>query len=470
MKNYNEITRFISASLHRNSGLRSFVKNLLKEKYKAVNFSFGIDYEAILKHYSIAKKKRTQELWFFFMFYIIAFAIGVILLNSVEESFFSIFITIGILWLCSHLYYKGKNKFLVRNYNKENFGAFTNDLKVDDFDQKKIDKLIQRIDGNVCYYGGYSPDENLGSRLRTWSFAIDLEQKKDKTIPITDFESTELYNAIVSKISDVFPSIQINDKLFGPGNQIRHNSDFLPNPLSFPKSSLEDNEFSLYKNGKDKFFRYYKTFQVSSWENELTLTFLLKIKKSKKYIFVESSYLFFPPLKKKFKEIDELIFVKSVPRGESKFNSLSGEPFIKIFTNFFEILGEILFVLGEISSAFDFSFTDEDEKNIKNNYNYNYGEITNLRKLISADIIENYFILSDLDEYTKIFEKRLLDVLSNFLEEKNIDVSEFKQRENNILNNGIIITGGQIQADNLSVGKKSKIQPLSIKPLESLNK
>jgi ATP-dependent Clp protease ATP-binding subunit ClpA len=64
-----------------------------------------------------------------------------------------------------------------------------------------------------------------------------------------------------------------------------------------------------------------------------------------------------------------------------------------------------------------------------------------------------YFQKLDKEMHAKIVEQQLLDVLAKFLEDHGIDVSELKERGSYILNNGVMVSGGSIQAEGLAVGE-----------------
>jgi hypothetical protein len=51
-----------------------------------------------------------------------------------------------------------------------------------------------------------------------------------------------------------------------------------------------------------------------------------------------------------------------------------------------------------------------------------------------------------------VVERQLLDSLFNFFAAHDIDTSEMRQRGSTILNNGVMMSGGVIQADNIAVG------------------
>jgi hypothetical protein len=63
-----------------------------------------------------------------------------------------------------------------------------------------------------------------------------------------------------------------------------------------------------------------------------------------------------------------------------------------------------------------------------------------------------YFQRLDREMYVKTLEQRLLDAIIQFLDEHNVDVSDLVERQTTILNNGVMLSGGTIQAESLAVG------------------
>ena len=64
----------------------------------------------------------------------------------------------------------------------------------------------------------------------------------------------------------------------------------------------------------------------------------------------------------------------------------------------------------------------------------------------------------DKEMYLKVLEKNILDSILTFLEENDVDVSELKQRQSIILNNGVIVSGGSMTTQNLSVGTGATVE------------
>jgi len=69
------------------------------------------------------------------------------------------------------------------------------------------------------------------------------------------------------------------------------------------------------------------------------------------------------------------------------------------------------------------------------------------------------------NETDQAIEKKILNSTQDFLEIKGIDTAEFRERKTKILNEGIIITGGSINAQNIDIGKKETFIGKTIKNL-----
>ena len=64
-----------------------------------------------------------------------------------------------------------------------------------------------------------------------------------------------------------------------------------------------------------------------------------------------------------------------------------------------------------------------------------------------------YFQKLDKEMHHKILQQQMLDSLVDFLDEHGVDTSEIKERTVHILNNGVIVSGGSINAQGMAVGE-----------------
>jgi hypothetical protein len=93
---------------------------------------------------------------------------------------------------------------------------------------------------------------------------------------------------------------------------------------------------------------------------------------------------------------------------------------------------------------------------IRENPVFDYGASTSIRELAASSLYSHYFQKLDKEMYLKLIEHQILDSITDFLDAHNIDTSDLRSRQNTILNNGVIVTGGSVDAQNLTVGERAK--------------
>ncbi len=98
----------------------------------------------------------------------------------------------------------------------------------------------------------------------------------------------------------------------------------------------------------------------------------------------------------------------------------------------------------------------ERRRRIRTSPLYNYGTDTALRQQLSSNRYVHYFQKLDGDFYSKVLERTILDEIVSFLDEHDIDTSDIRERQTTILNSGIIVQGGDVNAETLAVGSGAK--------------
>jgi len=90
------------------------------------------------------------------------------------------------------------------------------------------------------------------------------------------------------------------------------------------------------------------------------------------------------------------------------------------------------------------------------NQRYNYGWARSLREYWAGDDFERYFQLVDLDFHKKIIQESLLDSLMKSLRQRNVCTESLQAASTTIHNEGVIVNGGSVQAQNISAGKSAQ--------------
>ena len=94
---------------------------------------------------------------------------------------------------------------------------------------------------------------------------------------------------------------------------------------------------------------------------------------------------------------------------------------------------------------------------LEENPNFDYGASISIREYASSSTYQQYFQIIDKEMYIKIIQSHLLEAIIDFLDSKNIDTTELKERQTTILNSGVIMSGSStINAGALGVGTQAQ--------------
>ncbi len=429
----NNLTRYVSAAVYKDGTLRSNILDIYENKYKAIAEPHGLDLDVLSKHcYKAQSLMTTKNIFMFLASITLLFPVGFLV-----SYIYSIYI---------------ENKILRGEFSEN---KTQNNTKSS---QKIITQKSSQISKNVIYYDGFSPFVGAGVKVNSWSFAIDTDKPEQKGTSPKDFKISEIYELILNEVKGLnFQNLEIFDRLVINGSAIRENKKLLPNQLGFPLNNITEKEIKSFMDISNKNARYYQLIQIKDWDDELILSIYLRFYKNDRNLFVESTYYVLTPLKEEYKSI------KSMSMNLS-FLDYWKMLLMSLFTTVFEMIGSVFYVYNRILQGIYkiiYGRYPKERKSFlqaKRNPDFNYGTALSIRELVASKNYQQYFQVLDKDMYLKIIEKRVLNTITSFLESKNINTSEFKERETQLLNNGIIITGGNVNAKNIAVGKKATIK------------
>ena len=87
-----------------------------------------------------------------------------------------------------------------------------------------------------------------------------------------------------------------------------------------------------------------------------------------------------------------------------------------------------------------------------------------MRELATEPRYSRYFQRLDKEMHVKIVERRVLDAIVSFLDEHGVDTSELKHRRETILNQGVMISGGDVKFENTQVGSRARMAVNQMRP------
>ncbi len=343
-----------------------------------------------------------------------------------------------------------------RSLAKGHFRLDSNNWSLDPLLEQKLRTIFRTQDGNVVVYSGYSPFAGAGLTVGGFSFAVDVSKGKKEFASNTaktptSFRISELYTEIIQMVRQLgLSNVSIEDKLYVNGQSIRDNPDFLPNNFSSPKTQVASALMNRFKEDPSESIRYYTCIRVISWDGELVLSTFLRLKLAGKNLFIEIDYELLPPVKEKYHEIDTIEPTFTI----SKLRNLT----LREFNSTFPLLFRSPFRVAK------YLFRGQNpaqrragvETSIRENPAFDYGTKTSLREVASSSDYRLYFQRLDKEMYQKIIASQVFEAITNFLDVRNIDTSDLKERQDHILNNGTIVSGNTFQSSNVAFGNEAK--------------
>ncbi|WP_025685579.1 hypothetical protein [Paenibacillus maysiensis] len=424
------ITRYLCAAAELDRNFRQKVlEQIVYNRYCFVAPSYGADIATVAVQCIQAKKRD------FFMDCALLFLLGWFVTAIFTDLliswplFLSFLVNIGFR---IYPYWYVTNKLSSENISSDKAPALK---EIGNDFSKKMEEMNR--EGNVIYFGGDSPFVGAGNRLSGWSFLAETKIKNsDEYIKLNN---ADLYTYIDSKMKELSIShMTTANALYVDGSKIRNDSRFLEKEMSSPKRMIDAKFLQEYTELEEEHVRFYKSIQITAWDGDFVFSTFFRVHFTPQNLFVEMQNYLLPPLKKEFYAIDK--HGSDIPVPFIIKSILSS--IIPTFTGLFKSIGGVLRGFNEfVAQSYKKEMTRTE---IKHNLIFNYGARKSIRELAADHKLHNFFQESDVDMYRKRIEKRLLQSILEYLEEVNVDTREFKARENVIVNNGVMVTGGEI--------------------------
>ncbi|MGE7471192.1 hypothetical protein ACQKLX_17235 [Bosea sp. NPDC003192] len=446
LRQKNQINRYLSAASYINLSFRSRVLNeFANVKFRGIAPDLAVDTQLIISHCIKAQNiKIVRDFALFIVLLFSAFIFFNVKSSSITEVEFignsEIFIICVALTLASIIIFV-EAVYVELVIVRQKFSAAN---------WRASQKSNEARDQNVIVYSGFSPFVGAGVELASWSFAVNLEKGAHgvhgRESP-RGFTPEQLYNQIAAGLERLaIGGMSLEDKLFVDGRAIRNDRRFLPRIISRPKNVIDDSIISTYKGLNSDRIRHYLLIKIVDWNGDLVTTCFTRFTKSGSQLFIEANFFVTPPLKSEFYQIDNnstTLLVSNII-GLMFYSALCAIMLLPL--SLYNIASISLLPLAQ-------GLRGRSERNeILHNELFDYGARTTIRMIASDDKYRSYFQRLDSQMHWKVIQKQLLDSLSQFLEDHNIDASDLADRGSAIINSGIIVSGGSISAEVMAVG------------------
>ena len=436
-----DTTYYICAAVHSDKDFcNEIIKEVFEEKHRVVAKSYGIDLSTVVKNCLAARERRDARNLKLALLLLVGIIFSIILKNYLVILLFYLFAYVVVY----------------SEFNKSRMDIEYIKFKTTSTLETRLQEIANEQKGNVIIYGGFSPFVGAGSYINGWSFSVNINKGKkegETVLKPSHFEINEINDNIRNSLIELnLDNLIIEDNLHINGQKIRHDKRFLNSPLLRPRTLVEPQLIRDFMEKPTHTIRHYKCIRITDWNGELILSIFLRFVKIGQNLFTEASYFLLTPLRDYYDQFDNML-TEPTDEDSGEILEIAGQGFRTIF----------LWLLSpfEVFHRFNRSHEQKSQErsirhHIKKYPTFNYGATTSLREGVSYPEYRQYFQKLDQEMYLKIIERQIIDSIKNFLENKNVDTSDFEQARSTILNHGVIVSGGSIEAKNLAVGKNAK--------------
>ncbi len=479
MDKFNDVTRLLCASvILLGATFRNKLTEHFEQKYVATAPEIGLDMRLLMQVVALIEdweeersRIRRRFGWIF-----LALAIILVIVFAVSRSSaltLIVLFAVGavIQWRQSAAQEQYDPETLLdhfkrRNYDpdkiQEVFGHIP--LKPD------IESGMPKSSQNVVVYSGFLPFIGAGINLDHWSFATNVTYGKEdplsgQTLDPISFEVAELYQFVQERLNGLqFAGLHFQDMIYVNGLDIRDNDSILPNHYNRPVQELNSESLQAYLANNDPLIRYYKWIRVHYASDSLILSVFLRFSLRGNNLFTEHSRFLLTPPADAYRELDN----RRQKDDEKGWLRRIIDAILKIIGYVvmapFSLIGGVFLPLeyigmwlgawmeGRRKRKLDEAMCDEIDENPR----YDWGISTSVRDMVSSQRYQHYFQVLDKEMYNKVIERTILDAIVDFLADHRISTTDLKERRTSILNTGIIVQGGNVEAQALAVGEGAR--------------
>lgn len=319
-------------------------------------------------------------------------------------------------------------------------------------ESRRFVELRRQERGNTTVYSGYWPFLGAGYVLRTWGFAqrliraesladaarqlasppgraaldAELPAEAEREFTKVPFTADELVGHLRTKLSELtdapvpehrIPGLTVTDRVFLASTEVGHRSH-----QTSSKRMLE-----IIRNPTAP-ARHYLVCQVISWRGELVTTVYVHVAVQGRSLYLEFTSAALPPCDERYRVVDQLDFLSRTEYLRTVGAALLDAP---------QTVGRAPYHLlragwHELLRA-DWAGSRQRGDQPAG---YDFGARFSVRERGSAKDTRNHIQTQEILKYQRIIERRLLAAVFDFLQDHDVDITEYRQRALTVLNSG----------------------------------
>jgi hypothetical protein len=446
-----ESTRLLAAAAELDARFaRRVVRDVLKDDYRAVAPSFGVNLGTVLRH-CVAARGRQGARNILLMALTLPLLLGLAHLSMAAGA---VSVLSAFALGCAAIFtesWTARYRIAARSLNRHSYAPAAATRYLPPGADWRIRDVAQAESTNIVVYSGFSPFVGSGLNQGGWSFAVNIARGREGMDGVRykpqRFTVEDLQAAVASHLLELGMDLTISDRLYVDGELVRDEPRIVPDRFHRPRSHVLPDEIAqLAEEGVG---RRFNCVSLSGWEGELVYTLFLEFALSGASLFADATtFLLLPPTEdyRRVDNIEPRPFIGARLRAAGR--ALVSTVSVPLYA--VRALREATPTLTAWRRRVD------GRRAIASNPRYDYGAVRSVREEAQSRRYRRYFQFADRDMYGKIIDREVFDAIRAFLAEHDIDTSDFDERQAAVLNFGVMVTGGRLDAQSLAVGSRAQ--------------
>ena len=449
-----ETTRYLCTAPHLDDRYaRRVVDEVVVDPHRAVVPSLGIDMAIVLRHCFAAR--RRQNVRDGLIAVILIAALPVVLDYRGLNGLRLLVVLVVLAGLVAFIDRWISRYLVTRQLTRERFGHEAGP-PITAAESAQVAQALAAQQGDISVYGTYQPFVGSGFSRGGWSFAINLARGKESPggkvrLEPLSFEVEEFYSEVERDITaSGLAGLTVEKRLLVDGQNIRDDFRFLPDREGRPVTEIGADKLLELTRSPEPLNRPYQCIRLQTWDGDLVLSVFVNFTKRGSVLLAEVQHYLLAPLQPDYRQADRLASWSLGQRLRSELRSAPRAVTATMICAPFRITRLVLRTgLGGRTERAAL-------RRIKGDPQYNFGAMTSVRELAQARHYRRYFQQVDRDLNTKFIDRQVLDTIVDFLDSHNIDTSQFQEQRSMILNNGLLVSGGEFKAGSVAVGEQAR--------------
>lgn len=453
-----DVTRYLCAAAYLDRDYaKSLVKGVAAEPHLGVAAAPACDVPVVLRHAYLANARRHARdiLLAVLLLLVLVFQVWVAMPGISLLVLFLAWMTVFSFELAT------KYGRPMQSLSPDRFDAAAAPAPINESAAARLRQIGEYAKGNVTTYSGYSPFAGYGSERDSWSLAFDVTSPSRPGIEPQDFDVTDLYAHVAGRLGTLgLPCLEIEERLFVDGRALREDRRLLPDPLGRPVAAITPESMDALKRSPQEKARPYLAVHSTGWGGELVTSLFIRFVRSDSSLVVEAVPTVLFPLRDRYRVIDTLM---PRPPLREVVTLLTGT----LVSTVFQLLASpVRAITGFAPDHWMYFRVREQDKLITQLRRFDYGARQAVRRNAADKSHQRYFQEADSGMVLKAIEKRVLNAIVEFAEAHGIHTDELVQRQELIINHGIIAShGASVQSSSVASGENSKITAKILKKI-----